>query len=53
MRKQKVQADIKVTSVTLTQLYVSLPLFILQRRQSCQLEKCRRLEAPLLPPTSA
>lgn len=53
MRKAKVKADVKVISVTLTQLYISLLLFILQRRQPHLFEKGCRMEAFLLPPMSA
>lgn len=52
MRKPKVKADVKVISVTLTQLYVSLLLFILQSTQFHLFEKGCRIEALLLPPMS-
>lgn len=52
MRKPKVRADVKVISVTLTQLYVSSLLFILQSKWFHLFGKGCRMEALLLPPMS-
>lgn len=46
------KADVKVTSVKLTQLYVSLLVFILQSRFHL-FEKGCRMEALFLPPMRA